>query len=412
MDISFTRIQNDLRIINSFNETPGRGITRFSFSEQDQRCRQHIAGEFAKLSIPTWTDNFGNFRAAWNPGNSAEKPILLGSHSDTVRYGGPYDGLYGVVAALEVFRCLAEHRTPLTRPLEFIIFVEEEGSNFGSTTVGSKALAGILSLDDLKGLTDATGRSYYQYLVDHGLNPDALTQDVLQPGALAHVLELHIEQSFHLAREKKQIGIVENVAGIKTLQVTIIGESNHAGATPMHLRRDPLVAAGIAIQEIERIATESACPDTVATVGRLEVVPNATNIIASQVTFTIDIRDVVQGGIDQTASRIESLLYNLAHQRNLTITTEVIAQGPCVALSPPTINIIKSCAEKRGVAYRLMNSGAVHDCAILGTIVPANLIFVPSQGGKSHCPEEYTSDEDLSMGAQIYLDTVLTLLEV
>ncbi|SHI13835.1 Zn-dependent hydrolase [Desulfofustis glycolicus] len=413
MDINFERIQNDLKTINSFNDTPGHGITRFSFSKNDQKCRAYITRELAKLGIIARTDNIGNLRATWNPNNTNKKSIVVGSHTDTVKYGGQFDGLYGVVSALEVFRCLVDNHIPSAYPLEFIIFVEEEGSNFGCTTLGSKALTGMLNLDDLKTLTDKNNTSFYDYLLAGGLSPELIDKDIIKPGEIAQMLELHIEQSFFLEEEKAQIGIVENVAGIKTLQVSIIGESNHAGSTPMHKRRDPLIAASIAIQEIETIAKQSRYPTTVATVGYLDVIPNAANIIAEQILFTIDIRDVIQGGIDITAERIEVMLKEVCTKRNLTVQTKLIAQGPCVKLSQPTIDVIKACAEERAIDYRLMNSGAVHDSAIIGagTGAPANLIFVPSRGGKSHCPEEYTSTEDLHIGSQILLDTLLKLLE-
>ncbi len=412
MNIKFERIQHDLTTINNFNDTLGNGITRFSFSENDEACRIYIARQFANLGITTWTDNIGNFRAKWNPSNSSQKSILLGSHTDTVQNGGQFDGLYGVVSALEVFRCLVENNIIPPYPLEFIIFVEEEGSNFGCTTLGSKFLMGMLKIADCHTLTDKNGISLYEHLVNHGLDPELIGVDVIKPSDILHMLELHIEQSSLLESEKAQIGIVEKVAGIKTLHVTITGESNHAGSTPMHRRRDPIIAAGIAFQEIERIARESSYQTTVATVGYVEVVPNAANIIAEKISFTIDIRDVIQEGIDKTAEEIEAMLNKTGKNRKLTVQTKVLARGPCVALSQPTIDIIKNCANKRGVVYKLMNSGAVHDCAIVGTKTSANLIFVPSRGGKSHCPEEYTSTADLCIGSQLLLDTVLKLMEV
>lgn len=410
MKIKFDRIQKDLETINSYNDTPGRGVTRFSFSENERKSREYLKGELAKLSIDTWTDNIGNLRARWNPGCSSRKSILLGSHIDTVRCGGQFDGLYGVVSALEVFRCFAENDVVPVYPLEFIVFVEEEGSNFGSTTTGSKALVGKLDLEDIKKLTDKDGTSYYEYLTNMGLVPEDIGNDIIGPDEIAHMLELHVEQSLLLESEKAQIGIVKNVAGMKAMKITITGDSNHAGSTLMNHRSDPVVAAGIAIQEIEKIAKESKYPSTVATVGCIEVIPNVSNVIAGEILFTVDVRDVRQDGIDRAVQKLEKLLNEVCNKRNLELKIDIIGKGPCVELSQSTVGMIEECAKKLGAKYRLMNSGAVHDCALLDGLTEISLIFVPSKGGKSHCPEEYTSLEELSLGSQLLLDTVVKLM--
>ncbi len=411
MKINFDRIQRDLETINSYNDSPGRGVTRFSFSENERKSREYLKGELAKLGIESWTDNIGNLRAKWNPGCSDRKSILLGSHIDTVRYGGQFDGLYGVVSALEVFRCFAESYVVPIYPLEFIVFVEEEGSNFGSTVTGSKALVGKLDLEDIKKLTDKDGKSYYEYLTSIGLVPEDIVNDIIGPDEIAHMLEIHVEQSVLLESEKAQIGIVKNVAGMKAMKITIIGDSNHAGSTLMNLRRDPVVAAGIAIQEIEKIAIESKYPSTVATVGCIEVTPSVSNVIAGEIIFTVDVRDVRQDGIDTVVQKIEILLNEICNKRNLEVKIELIGKSPCVELSQSTVSMIEGCAKELGAKYQLMNSGAVHDCAILDGLTEISLIFVPSKGGKSHCPEEYTSAKELSLGSQLLLDTVLKLLD-
>ena len=411
MKINFDRIQRDLEIVNSYNDTPDRGVTRFSFSKNDRKSREYLKEEFAKLGIDTWTDNIGNLRARWNPGCSSKKSILLGSHIDTVRYGGQFDGLYGVVSALEVFRCFVENDVVPVYPLEFIVFVEEEGSNFGSTTTGSKALTGKIGLADIKKLRDKDGKSYYEYLTSIGLVPEDIGSDIIGPDEIAHMLEIHVEQSSLLESEKTQIGIVENVSGMKAIEITIIGDSNHAGSTLMSMRRDPVVAAGIAIQEIEKIAIESKYPSTVATVGCIKVTPSISNVIASEVLFTVDVRDVRQDGIDTVLKKIEILLTEICNKRNLEVKMELIGKSPCVELSESNISILEECAKELGAKYRLMNSGAVHDCAILDGLTEISLIFVPSKGGKSHCPEEYTSVKELSLGSQLLLDTVLKLMK-
>ncbi len=399
-----------MEIINSFNDTPGRGITRFSFSENDRKSREYLTRELVKLGINTWTDNIGNLRAKWNPCGSDRKAILLGSHIDTVRCGGQFDGLYGVASALEVFRCFAENDAVPIYPLEFIVFVEEEGSNFGSTTTGSKALASRLHLDEMKELVDKDGKSYYEYLTNMGLVPEHIENDIIGPDEIEHMLEIHIEQSSILDSENAQIGIVTNVAGMKAMKVTIIGESNHAGSTPMNLRHDPVVAAAIAIQEIEKIASNSSS-SAVATVGCIEVTPNVSNVIAGEIMFTVDVRDINQDGIDIAIQRLEILLNEVCKKRGLEVHLELVGEGPCVELSLFTAGVIEGCAKELGAEYRLMNSGAVHDCALLDGLAEISLIFVPSKGGRSHCPEEYTSTEHLRLGSQLLLDTVLKLMK-
>ncbi|MBT2214551.1 hydantoinase/carbamoylase family amidase [Virgibacillus dakarensis] len=260
---------NAKRFINltSYNKTTNNGCTRFSYSGEDRQARDYLLTQMQGLGLYIKVDAIGNIRAIF--GKEIDKPsIIIGSHIDTVENGGKFDELTGVLAALETIRVLKEEQVTMSRPIELIIFAEEEGSNFGSTMLGSKVLTGKIGVDDLKSIKNGEGDSAYDLAKNFGLNVEDVGKDVLGSNEVDTMIELHIEQWAILETQRKSIGIVQAISGMKTFKVTLEGDSNHAGTTPMDLRRDPLVGAATIISYIQQMARSQALPTTVATVGK------------------------------------------------------------------------------------------------------------------------------------------------
>lgn len=295
------------------------------------------------------------------------------------------------------------------RSVELIIFAEEEGSNFGTTMVGSKALIGKLSAAEMGVLHTEHGESCTEVLKAAGFEPEKMGDFILKPGDVDAMLELHIEQGIVLEREKKQLGVVQAIAGMATIEVTVCGTSNHAGSTPMYLRNDPMPAAAKLIEDIEDTAANHVLDSTVATVGTVSCKPDMPNVIPGEVSFTIDIRDIEQDAIQKTIDRITACAEKISLERGVKIQFRTIGSSLPIRLSPRIMDTVKRAVSSCSDSWMTMNSGAVHDAAMMAAITDVGMIFVPSVGGKSHNPEEYTSPSDIALGCQALLFAVTEL---
>lgn len=410
MESNIQRIKNDIDIITSFNKTPGNGYTRFSYSEEDRRAREYLINEMKKIGLEVKIDGVGNIRGKYNP-NSSKPSILIGSHIDSVLNGGKFDGLVGVVSALEVIRQVKENQISIQKPLEVIIWAEEEGSNSGITMLGSKAMTGKIKSKDLKEIKSFTGESMYDLIKKFQLDVDMIDSQVLKKGDVEYLIELHIEQGGILDSEGLSIGIVKAIAGMKTYKVTLEGIPNHAGSTPMHLRNDALVGASHIITYIEKAAKAKGLGTTVATVGKIICEPNVSNIIPGKVVFYVDIRDVEEEGKDILSNELINKTKEIADLYNLKQVIELLGESLAVKLSNRIIDTIEGITKERAYPYKLMNSGAVHDSGMLVEVTDVGMIFVPSIGGKSHCPDELTRYEDIKLGCDLLLETVISLAQ-
>lgn len=409
-EVKRDRITERIEELAQYTDTPGAGVTRCSYSANDRKARNYIIGECRRIGLEVKEDPLGNLRARYHGTNDSLTPVWIGSHIDSVRNGGKYDGVAGVVSALEVLNVLYENRFTPIRPVELVIFAEEEGSNFGTTMLGSKAIAGKYDVDYLHTLKDSAQIPAYERIREFGLNPDRIGECRIGPGDIYAMIELHIEQGIVLDREEKIIGVVEAIAGMHTYRIEISGESNHAGATPMNLRHDPMTAAGRLICDIEKYVNDSACGTTVATVGEIECSPNMPNVIPQKVRFSVDIRDVRQDGIDRTVEYIRKRSRTVAQERGVEIVIRQVGTSECIRLSSDIAGRIEKAAEKERYSCRRMNSGAVHDSAMLAGITEVGMIFVPSVDGKSHNTGEYTKEEHIAAGADVLLDVVRELM--
>lgn len=409
MQVNQRRVMGHIGSLAQFNATPGAGITRFSYSPQDAQARSYLLEQFSALDLPVQIDPLGNIRARYAGTDPTLPPLWVGSHIDSVRHGGMYDGVVGVVGALEAVTVLSENGIRPRRSVEVVVFSEEEGSNFGTTMVGSKCLAGKLDLAGLERLKDENGASCVQLAKAFGLHPEQVSNCRLSPGSVDAMVELHIEQGIVLDRRQVRLGVVRAIAGMVTARITVTGESNHAGATPMDMRCDPMVSAAKLICRIQEIAAKECLPDTVATVGEIACSPNMPNVIPGQVSFTVDIRDIHEEGMDKALSLLREAMEQTSAEDHTVFSLEMIGRSAPVAMTGRVVSAIREAAASCGVPYLEMNSGAVHDTAMLALLTDVGMIFVPSVDGKSHNPQEHTAPEDIALGCQALLETVLRL---
>ncbi len=404
MIINKKRMKKDFDYITSISATE-TGCTRLSYSDEDRQVRDYIEAGLEEIGAEILIDSVGNIRAKYNPMGSKESSFLIGSHIDTVPYGGRYDGLTGVLASLEALRTIHENEISLRHPLELLIFAEEEGSNFGVTMIGSKYMAKKIGLEDLKELSNKDGVSAYDYIQSRGYNFKPEEDYYISAQNARGMIELHVEQGQILDEEAIDIGIVEAIAGMYTYQVIVEGSSNHAGTTPMIYRRDPLLGASEMIVRLNKLVEgyESA----VITVGKIEVSPNASNVIASKVVFNIDIRDVVQEKMVRLAEEAKEVCNQIASDKKLDLDIKLLGSSEVAILDRELIDLIERVAKKTKLNYMRMNSGAVHDNAMLADIIPTAMIFLPSIGGISHSPYEDTDFDDIVTGSQLLLDSVI-----
>lgn len=407
MVINGERLISHLKEVREFTDTPGNGVTRFSYSENDSKVREYILDKARSAGCSIETDAVGNIRLGLKNNTGSQKIIVCGSHIDTVRNGGWLDGIYGSLSSLEVMLTLSENSYSGRYGFETVIFAEEEGSNFGSTMTGSKFITGIYGDEDLDRLKDDSGRTLREYLSIDSL-PDDIIWDFDRYRAM---FELHIEQGPVLDRENIPIGIINAVFGMRTVEITVTGVGNHAGATPMRERFDALSAAALCILSAERIVSEDPDRRTVATAGKMSISPNCSNVIPESVTFTLEIRDSDIHKIDSYMEKVLDEIRNICADRKCTVSIREHSKGAPVILNEDIRKRMIKIAQKKNLTYKVMDSGAVHDAAMIAPHIDTGMIFVPSIEGRSHVPFEDTKTEDLVTGAQFLLDVITGEME-
>jgi allantoate deiminase len=405
------RLAEQLGRLARIGADPGGGITRLAFTPEEREAHQLVSGWMRELSLEVRVDTFGNSYGS-RPGKNPDLPALaFGSHLDTVPNGGAYDGAVGTIAALEVMRALRESGRETEHPLLMVIFAAEEGARFGKPNLGSRAVIGELARRDLGALRDARGTTLAEAMRAVALDPDQFRAARWELDQIAAFLELHIEQGQVLESERTTIGLVETIAGSTRLRFEIKGRAVHSGATPMHLRRDALAAAADLTLGIESIASDYRHRTTVATVGKMEIWPNSITTIAGHVTLYVDARDIDSDRQRETANRILELGKHLEEKRGVEVTADILSDSSPSILPTWVRRITGRVCDELGFSYRVMPSGAGHDASIVSALVPAAMIFVPSQAGISHAPEEWSSPEDIAAGTAALCRSVLALDE-
>lgn len=378
----------------------GEGINRLAFTDADWEGRQYIIDRMTDAGLDVEIDEFGNV-VGYKVGTNPDLPVVMvGSHTDSVPNGGNYDGVVGVLSAIEVVRSIIDDGFEHDHTIAVVDFMCEESSRFGAATLGSKAMRGKLTLNDLHRLVDKQGVSLYDSLKERKLHPDAIESMAYNRPVKAFI-EMHIEQGKVLEHEQKQIGIVSGIAAPERFYVTICGNADHSGATPMNLRHDALCGASKIILGIEEVTSMQEEPPVVGTVGIAEVVPGAMNVIPGSVKLGVDIRTISKVARDSVVFLIKELIEVIAEKRGLSYTIEPIAQDHPVAMHPAMIREIEEAVKSVGIDYMTMPSGAGHDAMHWTEVAPTGMIFIPCRDGISHNPAEFAAMNDIVVGAEV-----------
>jgi N-carbamoyl-L-amino-acid hydrolase len=397
------RIEQRIKELSKYGANPEGGVSRVAFSDADVEGRKYIRSLMEKAGLKVRVDAAGNI-VGHREGRNPKLPIILfGSHIDSVPHGGNYDGALGVIGALECIEILNQQNFLTAHPLEVIAFSDEEGG-----LTGSHAAICELSQDALQ-IKSHSGKTIGEGIRFIGGNPDNLQSAKRNPSEILAYLELHIEQGGILEAEKINIGVVEGIVGINVWDVTVLGFANHAGTTPMNERKDALLAAARFVDSVNHIA-RSIPGRQVATVGTIQAEPGAPNVIPGKVVMSLEIRDLEKSKIDLVFEKVKESSEKIAAD---TGTTIFFAPLDVTAVPAPTDQrlrkIIQEAATDLGLTTKLMPSGAGHDAQNLARIVPIGMIFVPSVGGISHSPKEFTTSSDMANGASVLMQTILKL---
>ena len=389
---------------------PGEGINRLAFTDADWAGRQYIIDRMTDAGLSVEIDDFGNV-IGYKIGKKPDLPaVMVGSHTDSVPNGGNYDGVVGVLSAIEVIRSMIDDGYEHDHTIAVVSFMCEESGRFGNATLGSKAMRGELTLQDLHHLVDKQGISLYEALKGRNLNPDGI-ETMAYKRPVKSFTEIHIEQGKVLEHEQKTIGIVTGIAAPERFYVTIRGNADHSGATPMNLRHDALCGASKIILGIEEIASTQEEPPVVGTVGVVEVTPGAMNVIPGAVKLGVDIRSISKVARNSVVTLVKEFIDITAEKRGLSYTIETIAQDHPVEMHPAMIREIEEAVKSVGVEYMTIPSGAGHDAMHWAEVVPTGMIFIPCRDGISHNPAEFAEMDDIVTGAAV-LDKVLRKLSL
>jgi beta-ureidopropionase / N-carbamoyl-L-amino-acid hydrolase len=403
--INGDRLMQKLMDLASLGAIDGGGCARLALTDEDAAGRDLVVGWMHELGLTVTTDVIGNVVGTWNVGSGA--PVMTGSHIDTVRTGGKYDGNLGVLSGLEVIATLQEANYIPVRPISVGFFTNEEGSRFAPDMLGSLVYVGGMPVEealDIIGIDGARVGDELERIGYNGATPC--------PGFAPHAfVEFHIEQGPVLERTNVRVGAVNGVQGISWQEITITGQSNHAGTTPMSMRKDPsFVAAKIAV--FLRDLADRYSGHQVCTVGKLDLFPNLVNVIPAKAIMTLDVRNTDELLLSQAEAEIAAFLRSIAIAEDVEISTRYLARFEPVEFNSQVIDIIENVASTFTQPVSRMPSGAGHDAQMFARVCPSAMIFVPSVDGISHNPAEYTAPEDLIMGTDILLQVLLQLSNI
>jgi len=402
--IDGARLLRRIAELGAIGEIDGGGVCRLALTDEDRQGRDHIVARMRELGMQVTIDQIGNIVGTLPGSNPELSPVMTGSHIDTVRTGGRYDGNLGVLAGLEVVAALRDAGVTLLRSMQVAVFTNEEGARFAPDMMGSLVFQGDLSLDEALNTVGIDGTTVRENLIAIGY-AGSEPCGVNKPHSF---VELHIEQGPVLEHQGIDIGAVTGVQGICWIEFDVKGTSNHAGTTPMALRHDAAaVFAEIAV--FVRELTKRYGSGQLGTVGQCTLFPNLVNVIPSKAVFTVDLRNVDKNKLDEAEREVLDYARAVAQREQVSITHRSLARFDPVDFDPAMISLVENTARAHGRSVMRMPSGAGHDAQMLARICPAAMIFVPSVKGLSHNPEEFTKEEDLVAGASILLDTLVTL---
>lgn len=403
ISVNSDRLHESLMKLSTYGKNAAGGSDRQAYTQYDIEARDYVKTLMESAGLEVSVDFAGNILGKKAGKNPNLKPIAFGSHIDEVPNGGDYDGPVGSMSAIEVAKTFSEKGILTDHPLEVIIFTNEEGG-----VIGSRALVGSLSKEALQ-VVSSSGLTQYEGIKALGGNPDRIPELKRNQGELAAFLELHIEQGGNLYNEKLDIGVVEGIVAIEWWEFSFLGKANHAGTTPMNMRKDPMLPAAKFVLAVNEIVT-SYEGKQVGTVGKIQAFPGAGNVIPGEVKVNLELRDLSAEKIWEIYSEIEKRAKFLAVESGIELEIKHIEVASKPALADSMIrDIIKSQAEKLGFSTKSLPSGAGHDAQEMARIAPMGMIFIPSKDGISHAPAEFSTQEDIANGANVLLNTILDL---
>jgi N-carbamoyl-L-amino-acid hydrolase len=410
--IELSRLRRDLEALARIGRDPAGGLSRPAWSPAHEEARRWLVDRLGEAGLAPHVDPAGNVvgRLDGAPGpGGAPGVVMTGSHIDTVPRGGPLDGALGVLAGLECLRTVREARIALPRALEVVAFSDEEGRFYGF--FGSRAMTGSLDLALAGRLGDPAGLSLRDAMRGAGFDLDRAPEARRDARELRAYVELHIEQGPWLEAEGVPIGVVEGIVGIRRRRLTFVGQPDHAGTTPMDRRRDAFFTAAEYATKSRALVVKEGAGRAVTTIGVVEVQPGVPNIVPERTRLLQEIRDVDPPVLDRLARRTLATARRVAKRRGLTLEVEELMRAEPVRMSARVQAAIEAAAGDLGLGVRRMPSGAGHDAQILAAVTDAGMIFVPSEGGRSHRPDESSDWTAIERGANVLLGTLLRLAE-
>jgi N-carbamoyl-L-amino-acid hydrolase len=396
------RLNQTMEEMKTFGGNADGGSDRVAFSSHNREALTYLAGLMKDAGMSTRIDYAGNLVGRLDGSRAGAATLLAGSHIDTVPNGGHYDGIVGVMAAIEVARTLNDQDLRLEHPLEIAVWTNEEGGKTGSRSMNGSVEPSEMALPSLGDRTLGDGIRFL------GGNPERLAENQAEPGSIAGYLELHVEQGAILDREQINIGIVEGIVGIKRWYITVDGFANHAGTTPMDQRQDALLAAARFVVAVNEIITAEPGRQ-VGTVGKLIPSPGAPNVIAGSVEMSLEIRDLDMDKVDRLFAKIEKAAADIGEDSDTTFAFNHYYTSPAAESDERIMGLIEQSAAELGLNAMRMPSGAGHDAQSFKDVSILGMIFVPSRDGISHAPTEYTAPEQITNGANVLLRTLIEM---
>jgi len=395
------RLQRQIDDLAAISEAPAPVVTRVLFSEADQRGRHFVTDLCRAARLTVREDAVGNLFARWDGQEPGLAAVATGSHIDAIPNAGRYDGVVGVLGAIEAMRSLQQAGFHPKRSIELIIFTAEEPTRFGIGCLGSRLLSGALSLEKAAALRDREGRDLEHWRSEAGLGGTDLKSVRLESGVYAGFVELHIEQGPLLEQENLPIGVVEKIAAPSTLRLQLTGVGGHAGAVLMPERHDALLAGAEIALAVEQAALATGSPDTVGTTGVFRIEPGAVNSVPCRAWLEVDVRDTRLETRDEALRRIEESARQSCARRGIGLEMELLnADAPALCDSALVQEVVQAATEL-GLPVKRMVSRAYHDSLFMAQVCPTTMIFIPCRGGVSHRPDEYSSPEQIEQGVKV-----------
>lgn len=403
LNINRERLQSDIEALAGIGRDEDYGIYRMAFSEGDMQGREWFENKVKEAGLEFYQDGAANMYARYQ-WDDKRPSVMMGSHMDSVPAAGHLDGALGVIVALECLRCIKEQNLKINFPLEAVAFSDEEG-RFGGM-LGSQAIAGMLTPEKIVNAMDLNGVTLIDAMKEVGLDAMNALHAKRNPDSIHTFLELHIEQGPMLDQMGISIGNVDAIAGLFKWDVNLIGTPNHAGTTPMDMRKDAFMGLSEFASQVKRILDENGSPRSVATIGRVEISPGAANVIPGKVEFSLEARDTNPDVLDDLANAFRKSLSAIARKHELMFEFRVLSEISPVKSDSGIVETIENVCKSLKIPYLQMASGAAHDTQIMANITHAGMIFVPSKDGRSHSIAEWTDMDDIEKGANVALNTM------